>query len=107
METTAEIQKAKAKMLKEQMEKRARMSQKEISDFHRTICSKCEYAVLTPVKRVFQSCDYILIKREIRPCAAGECIKAGVFKKRSRKTGRREINDKSTWNKKGAGGLSY
>jgi len=107
LKTVAEIQKAKAEMLKEHIEKRARMSKKEIEDFHKTVCGRCEYAVLEPATRTFRSCDYILVEKEIRPCATGDCIKAGVFKERSRSTGRREIYDNRTWNKKGVGGLAY
>lgn len=105
-EDVTQAQRAKAEMLKRQIEKRAGMSRKEIEDFHRKICVKCEYAELTPMKRVFRACDYILITGKIRPCATGDCVKEGVFSQRSRSKGRRESYD-DKWNRKGEGGLSW
>lgn len=42
-----------------------------------TVCAKCTY------RGSGNTCDYILRENKIRPCAAKDCVKKGIFVKKS------------------------
>ena len=57
----------------------------EIADLKRRQCSKCDYYSKTEnAWSVSATCDYILIEEHSRGCDPRDCVKNGIFKKKSR-----------------------
>lgn len=67
----------------EELQKKA-VENAEIQHRKQTLCAHCAYFPNTNMEKTHHavSCDYLIITGKRRPCKAGECKEAGVFKEK-------------------------
>lgn len=77
----------KEAMLKRDVKTFKAESSADAADRRNKICRYCIYRssdTENPKQAYTGGCDYILVRREMRPCAPSNCVKEGIYKKGER-----------------------